>query len=283
MTHCQGSERQFAQSRKLGHDHDVGDDPIELAAVDAAACAAARAIIEKARRIVVLTGAGISTDSGIPDFRGPNGVWTKNPKAERTSTITNYVSDPDVRRSAWQGRMQWMAEPRQPNDGHRWLATLERRGALDTLVTQNIDGLHQAGGSDPSRVVEIHGTIHDVVCLDCGERSPMGNTLERVAAGEDDPHCQLCGGMLKSATISFGQDLRTEDLDRAFGAASACDVLLAIGSTLAVFPVANMVPIAQQNKADIIIVNAEPTAMDHLASVVIRGSITEILAIIIGE
>jgi NAD-dependent deacetylase len=243
----------------------------------------ARALIEGAHRIVVLTGAGISTDSGIPDFRGPNGLWTKNPKAERTSNIDYYVADPEVRQLAWQGRLAWMDQPRLPNDGHRALVALERQGRLDTLVTQNIDGLHQAAGSDAARVVEIHGTIHEVVCLSCEERSPMAGTLVRVQAGEADPACLVCGGMLKSATISFGQSLIEADLDRSFAAATAADLLLAIGSTLSVYPVAALVPTAQRTGAAIAIINAERTEMDHLADVVLQGSISEILPVLVGS
>jgi NAD-dependent deacetylase len=243
----------------------------------------AAALVAAARRIVVLTGAGISTDSGIPDFRGPNGVWTKNPKAERTSNIEYYVSDPEVRRLAWQGRLNWMAEPRQPNDGHRALVPLDRRGVLDTLVTQNIDGLHQAAGLDPAKVVEVHGTIHEVVCLQCGDRTPMDDTLDRVRAGEDDPTCGRCGGMLKSATISFGQNLVEADLERAFDAAARTDLLLAVGSTLSVYPVAAMVPTASRAGAKIVIVNLERTDMDDLADAVVRGSISEVLPVIVGE
>ncbi len=242
----------------------------------------AKALVDGATRIVVLTGAGISTDSGIPDFRGPNGVWTKNPKAERTSNIEYYVSDPEVRRLAWEGRRRWMAEAREPNDGHRALVALERDGRLDTLVTQNIDGLHQAAGSDPGRIVEIHGTVHEVVCLDCGRRSPMDATLARVEAGEEDPPCRECGGMLKSATISFGQSLIEADLMRSFAAAESCDLLLAIGSTLSVYPVAALVPTAAQAGARIVILNAEPTEMDDLADVVLRGSISEVLPALTG-
>ncbi len=242
----------------------------------------ARSLLTTAQRVTVLTGAGISTDSGIPDFRGPNGVWTKNPKAERTSNIEYYVTDPEVRRLAWQGRINWMEQPRSPNDGHRALVPLERRGALVALVTQNIDGLHQAAGSDPSRVVEIHGTVHEVVCLSCERRTPMGDTLERVRGGEDDPACLVCGGMLKSATISFGQSLVEADLERAFLAAEACEVLLAVGSTLGVYPVAAMVPMAKRAGARVVIVNAERTEMDDLADVVIRGSISEVLPRIVG-
>ena len=187
-----------------------------------------------------------------------------------------------MRRLAWQGRLDWLAQPRQPNDGHRALVALARRGVLHTLVTQNIDGLHQAAGIDPAQVVEVHGTIHQVVCLDCGDRSPSGSTLDRVRAGEADPACLVCGGMLKSATISFGQSLVEADLDRAFEAAAACDLLLAIGSTLSVYPVAAMVPTARQAGASVVIVNAEPTEMDDLADVVVRGSISEVLPTIVG-
>ena len=244
--------------------------------------ARARELLDAARAVTVLTGAGISTDSGIPDFRGPNGVWTKNPKAERTSNIEYYVSDPEVRRLAWQGRINWLEQPRSPNDGHRALVPLDRQGRLVALVTQNIDGLHQAAGSDPDRIVEIHGTVHEAICLSCGRRTPMDETLERVRAGDADPACLVCGGMLKSATISFGQSLVEADLDRSFEAAAACDVLLAIGSTLGVYPVAAMVPTAKQAGARIVIVNAERTEMDDLADVVIRGSISEVLPQIIA-
>jgi NAD-dependent deacetylase len=242
----------------------------------------AAALVGEARRVTVLTGAGISTDSGIPDFRGPNGLWTKDPKAERTSNIEYYVRDPDVRRLAWQGRLRWVEQPREPNPGHVAVAALDRRGLLLALVTQNIDGLHQAAGLDPAKVVEIHGTMREVVCLDCGMRGLADPTLERVRAGEDDPACLDCGGMLKSATISFGQSLVPEDLDRAFASAAACDLLLAVGSTLSVYPVAAMVPTARQAGSRIVILNAEPTDMDDLADVVVRGSISEVLPQIVG-
>ena len=158
---------------------------------------AVRSWIEAARRLVVLTGAGISTESGIPDFRGPQGVWTRNPEAEKQSTIQHYVADPEVRRRAWQSRLDSPAWGAQPNAGHRALVALERRGKLDTLITQNIDGLHQAAGSSPERVVEVHGTMREVVCLACGERAPMERALARVRAGEEDPPCRTCGGILK--------------------------------------------------------------------------------------
>jgi NAD-dependent deacetylase len=176
-----------------------------------------------------------------------------------------------------------VAEQREPNPGHRAVLELDRRGVLDTLVTQNIDGLHQAAGLDPAKVVEIHGTMREVVCLSCGERSPADPTLDRVRSGDDDPACLECGGMLKSATISFGQSLVPDDLDRAFAAAAECDLLLAVGSTLSVYPVAAMVPTASRAGARIVVVNAEPTDMDDLADAVVRGSISEVLPQIVGE
>jgi NAD-dependent deacetylase len=236
-----------------------------------------RGWIEAARRLVVLTGAGISTDSGIPDFRGPQGVWTRNPEAEKQSTIQHYVADPDVRRRAWRSRLDSPAWSAQPNAGHRALVALERRGTLDTLITQNIDGLHQAAGSAPERVVEVHGTMREVVCLSCGERAPMERALARVRAGEEDPPCRSCGGILKSATISFGQSLVPKDIARADQAARRCDLLLAVGTKLSVWPVAGVVPAAREAGARVVILNAEPTDMDALADAVLRGSIGEIL------
>ena len=236
-----------------------------------------RGWIEGAERVVVLTGAGVSTDSGIPDFRGPQGVWTRNPEAEKQSTIQHYVADPEVRRRAWRSRLESPAWSAQPNAGHRALVALEHQGKLDTLITQNIDGLHQAAGSSPERVVEVHGTMRQVVCLDCGERAPMERALARVRAGEDDPPCRTCGGILKSATISFGQSLVPEDLRRAELAARRCDLMLAIGTKLSVWPVAGVVPVAKDAGARVVILNAQPTEMDELADVVLRGSIGEIL------
>ena len=235
-----------------------------------------------AQRVVVLTGAGISTDSGIPDFRGPNGVWTKNPAAEKMATLQHYVADPEVRKAAWQNRLHSPNWKAQPNAGHRALAEFERTGRLHALITQNVDGLHQAAGSDPTRVVEIHGTVREVVCLACDERAPMERALARVEAGEDDPPCRSCGGILKSATISFGQSLVMEDLARADQAARACDLMLAIGTTLAVYPIADVVPVAKRAGASVIIINGEPTAMDSLADVVLQASIAAVLPAVLG-
>jgi NAD-dependent deacetylase len=236
-----------------------------------------RGWIDAARCVVVLTGAGISTESGIPDFRGPQGVWTRDPEAEKQSTIQHYVADPDVRRRAWRSRLESPAWRAQPNSGHRALVTLEQRGRLDTLITQNIDGLHQAAGSSPERVVEVHGTMREVVCLACGERAPMERALARVRAGEEDPPCRTCGGILKSATISFGQSLVPGDIARAQQAARRCDLMLAVGTKLSVWPVAGVVPVAKESGGRVVIVNAEATEMDPLADALFRGAIGDIL------
>lgn len=233
--------------------------------------------IEAARRIVALTGAGISTDSGIPDFRGPQGVWTKNPKAERLSDIHYYMTDPEVRKLSWRSRLEHPAWTAQPNAGHRALVELERCGKLHVLVTQNIDGLHLRAGHDAAKVIEVHGTLHGVVCMHCGWRGPMQDTLARVRAGEEDPPCLRCGGILKSATISFGQPLVPDVIRRAFQAAAEADLLLAVGTSLQVYPVASMVPIAHDAGARIVIVNAEPTPLDDLADATFREPISQIL------
>ena len=243
----------------------------------------ARRLVEAAEAIAVLTGAGISTDSGIPDFRGPNGVWTKNPGAERTATLQHYLADPEARKRAWRNRLDSAAWAAQPNAGHRALVELERRGKLHTLITQNIDGLHQAAGSHPDLVVEVHGTIREVGCLNCGERAPMERALDRVRAGEEDPECRTCGGILKSATISVGQSLVADDLGRAERAARDCDLLLAVGSTLTVYPICDVVPIAKRLGSGLVIVNAEPTSFDELADAVVRGSISDVLPEIVGK
>lgn len=241
-----------------------------------------RGWLDDAERIVVLTGAGISTDSGIPDFRGPNGVWTRNPKAERMANLDTYMSDPEVRRQSWLNRLDHPAWAAEPNAGHLALVELARRGTLDTLVTQNIDGLHQAAGVGDELVVEIHGTMREVICMSCGERAPMQRALDRVRAGEQDPPCRTCGGILKSATISFGQSLVAEDLQRAAEAAERCDLILAVGTTLGVYPAANLVPIARLAGARVVVVNGEPTEMDHLADAVLRGPIGDLLPALVA-
>jgi NAD-dependent deacetylase len=236
-----------------------------------------------ARHAVALTGAGISTESGIPDFRGPQGVWTRDPKAEARADIRYYVSDPEVRRGAWQTCLNHPGRAAQPNAGHLALAELDRLGRLALLITQNIDGLHLAAGSSPPRTVEIHGTMRDYVCLSCGARGPMDEVLERVRGDEEDPACLDCGGILKSATISFGQSLVAADLARAEQAAAASDLFLAVGTSLTVYPVAWLPERALANGARLVIVNAEPTPLDGRAHVVLRGQIGEILPALVSR
>jgi NAD-dependent deacetylase len=297
----------------------------------------ARRVVSEATRILVLTGAGISTDSGIPDFRGPQGVWTRDPEAERLSSIDSFVADPAVRRRAWQVRLASPVDAAEPNAGHLALVELERRGVLELLVTQNIDGLHVRAGHTPALVVEIHGTTREAVCLRCAARWPMDEILARVRAGDDDPRCtepagigpagtntadigtagtdtewtsparasaagigtagtsterastaganaeRACGGLVKAATISFGQPLVAADLERAERAALRCDLILAVGSTLSVHPAASLVPTAERAGAAVVIVNGGPTAMDGLADAVVHGPIGQVLPVLVGH
>jgi NAD-dependent deacetylase len=226
-----------------------------------------------ARRICVLTGAGISTDSGIPDYRGPNGVWTRDPDAEKLVTLSYYVADPDIRRRAWLMRRDLQVGDVAPSAGHYALADLGRQGRLLALITQNVDGLHQAAGSDPGLVLEVHGTVHEVECLTCHDRTTMRSALDRVDAGDPDPACLRCGGILKSATVSFGQELDERVLEAAAEAAADCDVFLAVGTSLQVWPVAGLVEIAAASRARIVIVNAQPTPFDDVADLVVRDPI----------
>ena len=239
-------------------------------------------LLARARRVSVLTGAGVSTDSGIPDFRGPQGVWTRNPEAERLSTFQDYRDDPEIRRESWRQRVAHPVWSARPGPAHDALVSLERSGRLRALLTQNIDELHQAAGSAPELVVELHGTMHHTECLSCGARAPMSEALERVSGGEVDPPCPHCGGILKSATISFGQALDADVLRRARDAAMDCDVLLAVGTSLGVHPAAGLVDVAAWAGADVVIVNAEPTPYDDVAAVVLRGGIGELLPAIVG-
>ena len=224
-------------------------------------------------RLAVLTGAGISTDSGIPDFRGPSGLWTKNPAAEKLSTYQAYMADPELRRRSWQTRLEHPAWDAEPNPAHLALAELARSPIDTHVITQNVDGLHQRAGTPPDRVIELHGTMTGVVCTGCGDRTAMADTLARVRAGEDDPPCARCGAILKSATIMFGEMLEPGVFDRALAAAATSDLMLAIGSTLIVEPAASLCAIASQAGAALVIVNRDPTPYDALAAAVIREPI----------
>src|ERR1039457_2473296 len=224
-------------------------------------------------RLVVLTGAGISTDSGIPDFRGPQGVWTRNPAAEKMSTYEAYMGDSALRRRSWQARLKHPAWAAKPNTAHEALAKLARSSIDTQVITQNIDGLHLRAGTPAERVVELHGTMFAVVCTGCGDRSEMADALARVRAGEDDPRCARCGGTLKSATVMFGQALEPAVYRRAAIAAANCDLLLVIGSTLTVEPAASLCVIAARTGAGLVIVNRDRTPYDGAATAVIREPI----------
>lgn len=235
------------------------------------------------RSVAALTGAGISTDSGIPDFRGPTGLWTQNPAAERQSTYQVYVADPAVRERSWQSRLNHPAWTAEPNAAHRALARLARSPLRATVITQNIDELHQRAGTPAEQVLELHGTMYRVVCVDCAHRSQMAATLDRVRSGEADPRCPDCGGVLKSATVMFGQELDGEVLRRASIAAQSADLFLAIGSTLTVEPAASLCAVAVRAGARLVIVNRDPTPYDPIAVEVIREPIGTAVPAIVDQ
>ena len=226
--------------------------------------------IEQADIVVALSGAGISTGSGIPDFRGPNGVWTKNPDAEKSAQLDVYLGDAELRKRTWQNRLRSEMWDAKPNAAHDALVALEQMGKLHGIVTQNVDGLHHAAGQRADIVVEIHGNVREAKCVDCGWHGPMDETLDRVRAGEEDPECVECGGILKSATISFGENLVRADLHRSQIAAARADLFLAIGTSLVVYPAAELPEIALRNGARLVIMNAEPTPYDAVAAAVVR-------------
>ena len=239
--------------------------------------------LAEARAVTVLTGAGISTDSGIPDFRGPQGVWTRDPSAEKMFTLQNYRADPELRVAAWRNRRDHPAWHAEPNLAHRALVDFEHTGGLRAIVTQNIDELHQRAGSDPARVIEIHGSVFGAECLECGDRTAMSEALARVAAGEPDPPCLRCGGVLKSATISFGQSLRPDVLAAAVEAARSCDLLLAVGTSLMVHPAAGLCDVARHCGARLVVINGQPTPYDAVADAVIREPIGTVLPALVSH
>jgi NAD-dependent deacetylase len=228
-------------------------------------------------KVTVLTGAGISTDSGIPDFRGPNGLWTRDPAAEKLSTYQAYIANPDIRRRSWRARLNHPAWRAAPNAAHRALAELHSSGIDTWVITQNIDGLHQKCGTPPERVVELHGTMFMAVCVGCGDQTAMADVLARVKAGEEDPPCEICGSVLKSATVMFGERLDPGVFERAIRLSADCDLFLAVGSSLAVEPAASLCGIAVDVGTPVVIVNRDPTPYDHLATAVIREPIGEAL------
>ena len=243
---------------------------------------AAAALLGSARNLVVLTGAGISTESGIPDFRSPGGLWTRYDPTKLT--FDRFCSSAETRRQYWEmGNELYPAlRDAQPNAAHRVLAALERRGGLRRIVTQNVDGLHQRAGSSAGAIIEIHGTALEVGCLSCGVRQDRGAVQARFAAGEHDLRCP-CGGLLKPATISFGQAMPERETAMAFADAAAADVFLVVGSSLAVYPAADLPRIAIENGAPLVIVNREPTPYDEHAEVVLHGRAGPTLAAIAAQ
>ncbi|MFG2956634.1 NAD-dependent deacetylase [Streptomyces sp. NPDC048291] len=223
--------------------------------------------------VAVLSGAGISTDSGIPDYRGPNGLWRKDPEAEKLVTYEYYMGDPEIRRRSWQMRRGNRALRAEPNAAHRAVAELERSGVPVRVITQNVDGLHQLAGMPARKVLELHGTARSVLCTRCGARGSMADALARVEAGEDDPPCLECGGILKSATVMFGERLDPVVLGEALAISKACTVFVAVGSSLQVQPAAGLAGVAADHGARLVIVNAEPTPYDELADEVVREPI----------
>ncbi|MBV7694136.1 Sir2 family NAD-dependent protein deacetylase [Streptomyces sp. TRM70350] len=223
--------------------------------------------------VALLSGAGISTDSGIPDYRGPNGLWRRDPEAEKLVTYAYYMNDPEIRRRSWQMRRKNRTLQAQPNAAHRAVAELERSGVPVRVITQNVDGLHQLAGMPARKVLELHGSARSVVCTGCHARGPMADAIARVEAGEDDPACLECGGILKSATVMFGERLDPVVLGEALAISKACQVFIAVGTSLQVQPAAGLAGVAADHGARLVIVNAEPTPYDERADEVIREPI----------
>lgn len=237
-------------------------------------------MIAQARRIVGFTGAGISTESGIPDFRSPGGVWANN----RMIDYQEFISSRAGRIEAWRQKVIAWPEMRdaQPNAGHLAFVELEKRGQLIAMITQNIDGLHQRAGHDPNNVIELHGTMLHAVCLSCRAQISMDEAVVRVEAGELAPECEKCGGYLKTATVSFGQAMPEREMHRAYEASENCDVFIAVGSSLVVHPAASLPALAQQSGAKLIIVNRMPTPLDDVADLVVREEIGKALPRLVG-
>ncbi|QIP83753.1 NAD-dependent deacetylase [Streptomyces sp. Tu 2975] len=223
--------------------------------------------------VAILSGAGISTDSGIPDYRGPNGLWRRDPEAQKLVTYEYYMADPEIRRRSWQMRRKNRTLKAEPNAAHRAVVALERAGVPVRVITQNVDGLHQLAGLPARKVFELHGSARSFVCTECHARGPMEDALARVESGEDDPPCLECGGILKSATVMFGQRLDPVVLGQAVAVTKACQVFVAVGTSLQVQPAAGLAGVAAEHGARLIVVNAEPTPYDEMADEVVREPI----------
>ncbi len=239
-----------------------------------------RKLLEASRRVVVFTGAGISTESGIPDFRSPGGIWSQY----RPIEFQDFLASEDARREYW--RRKFATQPAMdrasPNRGHRAVAELARRGKVTSVITQNIDGLHQQSGVAEDRIIELHGNTTYATCLECGARHELAPIREAFVVEETLPLCRLCGAIVKSATISFGQAMPEDAMRRAEAATLACDLFLAVGSSLVVFPAAGFPALAKRNGARLAILNREPTDQDGLADLVVNDEIGPTLGAAVG-
>ena len=238
----------------------------------------ARDILGRADNIVAFTGAGISTESGVSDFRSPGGVWDRY----RIVTYQEFMAEEDKRKGYWRMKSELFREMggARPNRAHKALAELEKMGKLKCLITQNIDGLHQDAGSSPDTVIEIHGTNRTAYCLSCGRKWPIGEVQARLEEEGFDPRCDECGGLVKPSTISFGQSMPESEMRRAYEAALACDLMLMIGSSLQVEPAASIPPAASRGGAKLIFVNRTKTPLDHIAYVLFHEDAGEVLGVI---
>jgi len=242
---------------------------------------AAARLLRESGRTAAFTGAGISTESGISDFRSPGGVWDRH----RIVTYQEFVGSAEARREYWAMKRELHREllKAEPNRAHTALADLEKAGVLDCLITQNIDGLHQQGGVSPERVIEIHGTNRAAECLDCGLRTPIEDIQRRLDGGETDVRCGDCGGMVKPATIMFGQSMPEEEMRRAWDCAAGCDLLFMIGSSLQVEPAASIPRVAAERGASLIFINRTETPWDHIASVRFTEAAGEVMERIVSS
>jgi NAD-dependent deacetylase len=239
-------------------------------------------MITAARRLVVFTGAGVSTESGIPDFRSPGGLWTRFDQAD--FTIDRYIASPQARQKHWRFLMNGgLFKDTSPNDAHKAIAELETLGRLDCIITQNIDNLHQKAGNDPEKIYELHGSMRWIRCLDCGQRSPLEEILGESGPSSEAPACKRCGGILKPDVIFFGEALPEETLDEAMRRANGCDLMIVVGSSLVVYPAAAMPVYAKQSGAKLVIVNLTPTPADLMADVIINGSAGEVMGRLVAE
>ena len=232
-------------------------------------------LIIDSSKIAVFTGAGVSTESGISDFRSPDGIWSRYDPED--FTIQRYVADKEARKRNWQLRKELVSANYQPNPAHHAIAELEKLGKLSCIITQNIDGLHRAAGNSEEKIIELHGTIKYTKCLNCDDRLPMVDVLKRIDEGEEDPHCKKCGGLIKAATISFGEAMPVEEMRRAEALSRECDLFIVIGSSLVVYPAASMPLIAKDAGARLVIINYTATDMDARADIVIHDKAGKVM------